>query len=267
MATRVARVSARMRRPRQMAFTVLAAVVPLALLGACATGGSGSPEAPSPQMPGAAPAATQPPPADSNDLAPADWDRTILLLHRKARIKGRLTAVAPIDLADEAVRFVEGVALPFDGWARLLPGSGMPRVVAHPRSGPLAAAVASRLQIAAGSEAAPRVKETGGDAAEIPAEAEVLVWQPGWREGQLVPALPVAAEAQLVLVDLFEPRVGGAAWRADAVIAAPGPAEARLVARHVLESRARGRVVDAERLAAEAGLSLDQGWARLAVAD
>ena len=202
------------------------------------------------------------------DLREGDWGRTVQLMHREARSpSGRLFRAAVDEALDLAARVVLGERLPFDAWQRLVPEQGSPVLLAHPRRGPVAEAAADRLGMLVGSGETVAVRETAGETVR-PGKVAVVVWRPGWRDGRLDPAPPADSEAALVLVDLFETRVGGQPWTADALIAAPSVAEAAVVARHVLESRATGRVADAKRLAAEAGLTLkDEGWLRLALAD
>jgi hypothetical protein len=202
-------------------------------------------------------------------LREGEWGRTIQLMHRKARSpSGRLFEAAVEEASDLAARIVLGERLPFDAWQRLVPSEGPPTVLAHPRRGPVAEAVAGRLDMLAGPGGSVEVRETAAVETVPRGRLAVVVWQPVWREGALEPALPAGVEADLVLVDLFDTRVGGQPWSADVLIAAPSTAEAAVVARRVLQSRATGRVADAARLAAEAGLILeDEGWVRLALAD
>jgi hypothetical protein len=190
-------------------------------------------------------------------------------VHRAARSpSGRLFQAAVDEAADGAAQLVLGGTLPFDAWQKLIPERGAPVVVAHPRVGPVAEAVVGRLGLLLESGSEVEVQETAEDAQVTESPVAAVVWRPRWRDGALEPPPPEEVEGRVVLVDLFETGVDGRAWRADAIVAAPSVSEAAVVARHMLESRARGRIVDAGRLAAQAGLILeDEGWIRVAMAD
>jgi hypothetical protein len=212
----------------------------------------------------AAPAPAAPP----SQLGAGRWDQTVQLLLRSARSQsGSLFQSAVEGAADEAARTVMGEEYPFDAWGRLAARPGELHVLAHPRGGPLAEAVAGRLELAAEGARSATVLESS-EGGEIPSAAAVLVWRPRWVDGAVEPRLPDGTEAGLVLVDLLEPRVEGDVWRADAVIAAPAAAEARVVTRYVLAARASGSLPQARSLAAQEGLALEgRDWRRLSLAD
>ena len=208
------------------------------------------------------------PARESGALEEGRWDRTVQLMHRAARgASGKLFDSAVERAADEAVRNVLGEAYPFDAWGRIASAAGDVLVVAHPRRGPLAEAVVRRLGLVVGDSQPVLLRETSGEElGEL--GARVLVWRPEWVDGAPVPELPDGIGTSVVLVDLFAPRVGDEVWRADALVAAPGPAEARVATRYLLGARALGRLPDAASLAATEGLALtDEGWRRLAIAD
>jgi hypothetical protein len=245
------------RKPRRASSLLRRACLGAALVAAAALAGCASRPAAAPGTGSATPAA----------LEPGRWERTVQLVHRRARgASGNLFVSAVERAADEVVRVALGEEYPFDAWGRLAAGPGEPVVAVHPRRGPLADAVARRLGLASGRNGPVAVRESAEGAGA--GRATVLVWRPDWTAGGLRPPLAGEVEASLVLVDLLDPAVGEGVWRADTVVAAPGPAEARVVARYILEARFTGRLADASALAAREGLTFEEGgWRRLALAD
>jgi hypothetical protein len=245
------------RKPRRASSLLPGACLGAALIAAATLAGCASRPAAAPGTRSAAPPS----------LEAGRWQQTVQLVHRQARgASGKLFASAVERAADEVVRVALGEEYPFDAWGRLVSGPGEPVVVAHPRRGPLAEAVARRLGLASGGNGPVTLRETADGAGT--GRAAVLVWRPEWAAGGPRPPLAVEVEADLILVDLLGPTVGEGVWRADAVVAAPGPAEARVVARYMLEARFTGRLPDASALAAREGLAFaDRDWRRLALAD
>ena len=159
----------------------------------------------------------------------------VQVLHRAARApSGALLADAAGRAADAAAAALAGRGEALEAWAVLFGQGRSVTIVAAPKDGELAAAVAERLRILAGDER--RVRIVGDDAA--PRGRFVVVVAPDWKNGAPTIDLRRRRGAALVLVDLFEPRIDGAPWRADEVLAARDAAAADAALRAVLARRA-----------------------------
>ncbi|MCE5246419.1 hypothetical protein LLG88_05790 [bacterium] len=159
----------------------------------------------------------------------------VQVLHRAARApSGALLADAAGRAADAAAAALAGRGAALEAWAVLFGQGRSVTIVAAPQEGELAAAVAERLRILAGDER--RVRIVGDDAA--PRGRFVVVAAPDWKDGAPTIDLRRRRGAALVLVDLFEPRIDGAPWRADEVLAARDAGAADAALRAVLARRA-----------------------------
>ncbi|UCF68613.1 MAG: hypothetical protein JSV80_04785 [Acidobacteriota bacterium] len=216
------------------------------------------------------------PRTDRATSAPATGP-VLQIMHRSARSRsGELYPSAIATAADLAMVELSGHELPFEAWASLADASGAPPVIVDlPGGSALARAVRERLAIALGLEV-----ELVGDW-PLPAAKEswrrcLVVIAPVWSADGTEPRLEAIAEAletrgypqpDLVLSDLFTPRIGAESWAADTLVAASGWKPVALVSRYILEARARGRVPDAGALAAALQISLDElEWKRKALA-
>ncbi len=180
----------------------------------------------------------------------------VQVLHRAARSeRGSLFDVAPAQACDEALRLLAGTEEPFDAWAAALPEAAPDQrlvVLAVPDAGPVARAVVDRLRLA----------DPEGRAIELVSKPEALasdawvsivtvVVAPRWTGEGVTPhvagierMLGTDRMPALVVVDLFEPLVGGEAWLADSVMAGLDPAGLDAAVHFVLESRARAKIAD-----------------------
>lgn len=180
----------------------------------------------------------------------------VQVFHRAARSeRGALFDIAPAQACDEALRLLAGTDAPFDAWAAALPEATPDQrlvVLAVPDAGPVARAVVDRLRL---SDPEGRAIELVSKPEALASDASVsivtVVVVPRWTGEDVAPRvasiermLGTDRMPALVVVDLFEPLVGGEAWLADSVMAGLDPAGLDAAVHFVLESRARMKIAD-----------------------
>lgn len=221
---------------------------------ACATSEKAlpfEPEAPA-LVETSAPDGTAGPEASPEDVFPD----LVQVFHRAARSeRGTLFDIAPAQACDEALRLLAGTDAPFDAWAAALPEAAPDQrliVLAVPDAGPVARAVVDRLRL---SDPEGRAIELVSKPEALASDASVsivtVVVTPRWTGEEVIPSVAAIGRTlgtgrmpALVVVDLFEPIVGGEAWQADSVMAGLHPAGLDAAVHFVLESRARAKLAD-----------------------
>lgn len=221
----------------------------------CATSGKAPPF--EPETPAVVETSASEGNARAETASPEDaFPDLVQVLHRAARSeRGRLFDVAPAQACDEALRLLAGTEAPFDAWAAALPDAAPDQrlvVLAVPDAGPVARAVVDRLRL---SDPEGRVIELVSKPEALASDASVtivtVVVAPRWTGEDVTPhvtgierMLGMDRMPALVVVDLFEPLVGGETWLADSVMAGLDPAGLDAAVHFVLESRARAEIAD-----------------------
>ena len=197
----------------------------------------------------------------------------VQVLHRAARAPGgRLIEGSRREAADEAAFALSGEPLLLDAWAGLADGERVSLLVL-PGAEALAESVESRILAARGD--LPPVRRVAEPKRIEKGDSVLVLAAPAWLDGHVVPRLDEVGEpgelaagapARAFLLDLFEAKVAGARWPADALLAATDARAASLVAEYTLGARARGAIPPLEPLFRRHGIDRESvRWYRLAL--